>query len=62
VKPTAFHPDADTEVAEAAEYYERHSAGLGSEMLDEVERALNQIATNPEACQSIGRRVRRKPL
>lgn len=62
MKPTTFHPDADTEVTEAAEYYERRSAGLGSEMLDEVERALNQIATNPEACQLIGRRVRRKPL
>lgn len=49
MKPTTFHPDADTEVTEAAEYYERRSAGLGSELLDEVERALNQISINREA-------------
>jgi len=51
VKPTTFHPDANAEVTEAAEYYESRSAGLGSELLGEVERALNHISTNPEACQ-----------
>lgn len=36
--------------------------GLGSELLGEVERALSHISTNPEACQLIGRRARRKSL
>lgn len=62
MKPTTFHPDADSEVTEATEYYEGRSAGLGSELLGEVERALSHISTNPEACQLIGRRARRKPL
>jgi plasmid stabilization system protein ParE len=62
VKPTTFHPDADAEVTEAAEYYESRSLGLGSELLGEVEKALGQISTNPEACQRIGRRARRKSL
>lgn len=62
MKPTAFHPDADAEVTEAAKYYESRSEGLGSELLGEVERALRHIATNPEAYQLIGKRARRKPL
>jgi len=57
-----FHPDAEAEVTEAAEYYESHSAGLGFDLLGEVERALEQVSANPETCQLIGRRVRRKTL
>lgn len=62
MKPTTFHPDADSEVTEGVEYYESCSTGLGSELLGEVERALSHISTNPEACQLIGRRARGKSL
>jgi plasmid stabilization system protein ParE len=62
VKPITFHPDADIEIAEAGEYYENLSSGLGSELIDEVERALDQIARYPESCQRIGGRARRKAL
>jgi toxin ParE1/3/4 len=62
VKRITFHPDADAEVTEAVQYYEVRSPGLGGELLREVERALGQIARNPEACQRIGQRVRRKTL
>lgn len=62
MKPTTFHPDADAEVTEAAKYYESRSTGLGSELLGEVERALSHISKNPEACQLIERRARRKSL
>jgi len=62
VKRITFHPDADAEVTEAVQYYEVRSPGLGGELLGEVERALGQIATNPEACQRIGQRVPRKTL
>jgi toxin ParE1/3/4 len=62
VKLIVFHPDADVEITEAAQYYEVHIPGLGSDFLGEVERALDQITTNPEASRRIGRRVRRKPL
>ena len=62
MKLITFHPEADAEVTEAAQFYETRSAGLGSALLDEVQRSLDQMATMPEAYQQIGRRVRRKPL
>jgi len=62
VKLITFHPEADAEVTEAAQFYETRSPGLGSALLDEVQRSLDQMATMPEAYQQIGRRVRRKPL
>ncbi len=58
----AFHPDADAEITDAAQYYEVHKSGLGSDFLKEVERGIDQLASNPEAFQRIGRRVRSKPL
>ena len=62
MKVITFHPDADDEITEAAQYYEVRKTGLGSDFLGEVEQGLDQISTNPEASQRIGRRVRRKPL
>jgi hypothetical protein len=62
VKLIVFHPHADAEVTEVAQYYEVRQPGLGSDFLREVERGLGQISTNPEAFQRIARRVRRKPL
>ena len=62
MKLITFHPEADAEVAEAAQFYETRSPGLGSALLEEVRRSLDQIATMPEAYQQIGRRARRKPL
>ena len=62
MKLITLHPDADAEITEAAQYYESREPGLGSDWLAEVERAFDQILTNPEASQKIGRRVRRKPL
>lgn len=59
MKPIVFHPDADTELTEAAEYYEAREPGLASDFLAAVEQALHRISTNPEASQRIGRRVRR---
>ncbi|QCQ23138.1 type II toxin-antitoxin system RelE/ParE family toxin [Desulfoglaeba alkanexedens] len=62
MKLLTLHPDADAELIEAARYYELRQPGLGSDLLEDVERALDQILTYPEASQKIGRRVRRKPL
>jgi hypothetical protein len=62
VKLIRLHPDADAEVNEAARYYEWREPGLGLELIGEVERALEQILTNPEASRRIGRRVLRKAL
>jgi toxin ParE1/3/4 len=62
VKLITFHPEVDAEVTEAAQFYETRSPGLGSALLDEVQRSLDQIAMTPEAYQQIGRRVRRRSL
>ena len=62
MKSITFHPEAHAEVTEAAEFYERRSAGLGVALLEEVERSLEQVATTPEAYRQIGKRARRKPL
>ena len=62
MKQIGLHPEADAEVTEAARYYELRWPGLGLDLLEEVEQALDQILTNPEASPQIGRRVRRKPL
>ena len=37
VTKAAYHPAADAEVIEAAEWYDSQQAGLGSRFLDEVE-------------------------
>ena len=42
MKLIGFHPDADAEVTDAAQYYEVRKSGLGSDLLGEVERALDQ--------------------
>jgi DNA-binding transcriptional LysR family regulator len=62
MKLITFHPNADAEITEAAQFYEARSAGLGWALLEEVQRSLAQIVMTPEAYQQIGRRVRRKPL
>ena len=62
MKLITLHPDAEAEITEAARYYELREPGLGSDLLGEVERALDQILKHPEASRKIGRRVRRKPL
>jgi toxin ParE1/3/4 len=60
--PIGFHADAEAEIIEAARYYEAREPGLGSDLLSELERALDQISENPEACARIGKRVRWKSL
>ncbi|MBN1902428.1 type II toxin-antitoxin system RelE/ParE family toxin [Candidatus Sumerlaeota bacterium] len=62
MKQIVFHPDAEVEIIDAAQYYEAHKSGLGSDFLGEVEQALDYISTNPEASPLIGRRSRRKIL
>ena len=62
MKPITLHPDVDAEITEAVRYYESREPGLGLDLLGEVEQAFDQIMANPEACQRIAKRVRRKSL
>lgn len=45
--PLEFHPAVRDEIDDAHDWYERRRAGLGSDFLDEVQRVLTEIATNP---------------
>lgn len=42
-----FQAEADEEAAEAAEWYERRRAGLGSDFLDELNRARETLSESP---------------
>jgi plasmid stabilization system protein ParE len=48
VKPRAFHPEADEEYANAAEYYTRIEPELGQRFYDEIERLILDLRRQPE--------------
>jgi hypothetical protein len=50
----ALHPDADTELAEAAQYYESRQLGLGLNLLGEAEVFL--LAKTAEEHEMMHRR------
>jgi toxin ParE1/3/4 len=62
IKSASFHPMAEIEMNEAAEYYEVREPGLGNAFIDEVERAINSILQNPDSAQVILKSIRRKIL
>lgn len=45
--PLDFYPTVRSEIDDAHAWYERRRAGLGVDFLDEVERVLTQITSNP---------------
>jgi plasmid stabilization system protein ParE len=57
-----LHPAAQRELDEAAAYYDAEGPGLGAAFIDEVEHALRQIRTFPEAALPARGPVRRKVL
>lgn len=44
-----FHPEAELELYAAADFYDREGPGLGSDFLEEVDRALRGAIELPEA-------------
>ena len=42
-----IHPDAQSEIIEAADWYDQHSAGLGDDLMAEVDAALETIMERP---------------
>jgi toxin ParE1/3/4 len=44
-----FHPEAELELLEAADFYDHERPGLGSDFLDEVDRALRGVIEHPES-------------
>ncbi len=57
-----FHVDADAEMAEAAQYYEKRTIGLGDAFLDAVEDAIKKVVAEPEGCGLVGNGLRQKLL
>jgi len=54
-----FRQDAETDVADAAAWYETQRQGLGAEFLDEILSACNSIAENPQIYPLLHRNTRR---
>lgn len=59
MKPIRFHPDADTEMLDAAVWYESQQCDLGKRFLASVQDALNRIELNPELYAYVDGDVRR---
>lgn len=53
-----YHPDAEAELIEAAQYYERRVATLGVQFLDDADRAASLILETPERWRIIEEDVR----
>ena len=51
--------DAQRELEDAVDYYNRECPGLGYEFADEVYRTFDRIVDNPEAWHSLSKRTRR---
>jgi plasmid stabilization system protein ParE len=43
-----IRPNAEADLSEARSWYESQRAGLGDELLDEVDRAVRLLETDPE--------------
>ena len=54
-----FRPEAETDIEEAAIWYEKQRPGLGDEFLDEVRSLCNAISENPAIYPVVHRRARR---
>ena len=47
MKPYAFHPQADEEYAQAAQYYTAIAPELGARFYDEIERLILEVRQRP---------------
>ncbi|HVT57162.1 MAG TPA: type II toxin-antitoxin system RelE/ParE family toxin [Thermoanaerobaculia bacterium] len=57
-----FHPLAESELLDAAKFYEARSTGLGHSFLAAVSHAIEQIRANPESSPVVRGSLRRKAL
>lgn len=54
-----YHPDAEVEIVEAAQFYERRVPGLGHRFLHELDRAITKILETPGRWRMVEEGVRR---
>ena len=57
-----FHPEAEEELNDSTSYYDAKSPGLGNVLLEDLERAIDQLIQYPESSPLVSKLVRRKPL
>ena len=62
MKPVVFHPEADAEVIDAADWYDGRLRGLGADFLDEIDAAVSRISDTPEAFGIVTDDIRRHLL
>ncbi len=58
----SFHEVAELEIIDAVSFFESDQSPLGSALIDEIERAVDQILLFPASCPLVNRTVRRKVL
>ena len=54
-----YHPEAEAELVDAAEYYDERLTGLGEEFLDAVDAAVGFVVSDPLRAALCGQGVRR---
>lgn len=54
-----FHPEAEDEFHNIANYYEAHQPGLGLRFIDAIESGLRQIERSPNTWRRIKGEIRR---
>lgn len=59
MKAVKFHPNAESEMIEAAAYYEEQQPDLGRRFLASVQDAVNRIILNPHLYPTVELDVRR---
>lgn len=57
-----YHPDAERELIEAAEFYERRVPTLGAQFLEAVDRAIGVIQEAPDRWRIIESDIRSYPV
>lgn len=55
----SFHPEAALELEDAAFYYEDCQPGLGRQLTDEIESAIQLLLAHPQAWTEIASGIRR---
>ena len=56
-----FHPEAEDELFDAVEYYERIEPGLGLDLAAEIDALLELVASYPQAWPTVDGDIRRAP-
>ena len=54
-----FHPAADQEYLEAANYYDAQIDGLGDRFVDNIEAAISKVRKNPLTWRKLSKHTRR---